>query len=139
MRYWSILAAKLAVAAILLYGLWCGLHAWFDPKSYYGYGPFLYDLPWTTLMFFYNLLCNGVLVLIVLDQKYRCRTCGRRLRMPVTTGSHSHILLGPPRTEYICPYGHGTLKVQEIQLSGREPDDWEPHGDMWKELEKSGK
>jgi hypothetical protein len=86
-------------------------------------------------MFLYNLLCNGVLFLIILDQRYRCRSCGRRLRMPVSTGSYSHMLLsGRPQTEYICLYGHGTLKEPELHISGREPSAWEPNSDMWKEL-----
>ncbi len=54
--------------------------------------------------------------------------------MPVARGSWTHILLGPPRTEYICPYGHGTLKVPELQIGGPHPPDWQAHEDIWKEL-----
>ena len=37
--------------------------------------------------------------------------------------------------EYICIYGHGTLKVPEVQITGSKSD-WEPHqDDIWKELE----
>jgi hypothetical protein len=72
--------------------------------------------------------------LIVWDQRYRCRTCLRRLRMPIQTGSWTNVLLGPPRTEYICPYGHGTLKIAELQITGHQPPDWQPHDDIWKEL-----
>ena len=86
-------------------------------------------------MFLYNLRCNGVIFLIFLDQRYRCRTCGRRLCMPVTTGRYAQMLLfGPPKTEYICVYGHGTLKVPELHITGKEPSAWEPHEDIWKEL-----
>jgi len=45
------------------------------------------------------------------------------------------LFLGQPSTEYICVYGHGTLKVPELQLTGTTTSDWEPHHDMWKELE----
>jgi len=146
MRYWAILAGKLAASGILLYLIWAGMHAWYVPPEHvtrWGHSPFLHDLGWTTLVFFYNLLVQGVLFLILWDQRYRCRTCGRRLRMPVSTGSYSQMLLfGRPKTEYICVYGHGTLKVPEIHVSGREPVDWESHGDdIWKELcalERSG-
>ena len=59
----------------------------------------------------------GMLYPIVYDQRYRCRVC-RRLRMPVETGSRGFMLqMGRPRTEYICPYGHGTLKQEEFQTS----------------------
>ena len=141
MKYWGILVAKLVVAGAMLYAVWSGLHWYWSPSAgnlrRFGYDPFVHDLPWTTAMFFYTLLCNGVLFLIVLDQRYRCRTCGRRLRMPIQTGSRGQrLLLGPPRTEYICLYGHGTLKVSESQITGIEAPAWEPHDDMWKELFK---
>jgi hypothetical protein len=55
--------------------------------------------------------------------------------MPIQTGSWKNILFGPPKTEYICPFGHGTLKVPELHLTGNNPPDWQPHGDdIWKEL-----
>jgi hypothetical protein len=83
----------------------------------------------------------GMLYLIVHDQRYRCRVCLRRLRMPVETGSRGFMLqLGRPRTEYICPYGHGTLKQEEFQTSGLENPEWTSHsGDMWEELYAASK
>jgi hypothetical protein len=44
------------------------------------------------------------------------------------------LLYGKPRLEYICTYGHGTLKVPELHITGTEPSAWEPHEDIWKEL-----
>jgi hypothetical protein len=142
MKYWGLLVAKLLVAGAGLYAVWLGLHSSYPSPEHvtrWGHEMFLHDLPWTTIMFLYNLLCNGVLFLIILDQRYRCRTCARRLRMPITTGRYGHTLLfGPPRTEYICLYGHGTLKVPELHITGREMDNWEPHDqDIWKELESA--
>ena len=139
MRYWGILLAKFAVAGPLLYAVWYLLHASYTQPEHltrWGHSPFLHDLPWTTLMFLYNLVCHGVLFLIIWDQRYRCRTCGRRLRMPVRTGRYAQqLLFGPPKTEYICIYGHGTLSVPELHIAGREAPNWEPHGeDIWKEL-----
>jgi hypothetical protein len=139
MRYWWILAAKLVAAAVVLYGVWLGLGAWYvapEEVKRWGHSPFLHDLGWTTVMFFYNLLVQGVLALIIIDQRYRCRTCGRRLRMPVSTGRYGQMLLfGRPKTEYICVYGHGTLKVPNLHVTGREPMDWQPNDDdIWKEL-----
>jgi hypothetical protein len=83
----------------------------------------------------------GMLYLIVHDQRYRCRVCLRRLRMPVETGSRGFMLqMGRPRTEYICPYGHGTLKQEEFQTSGLENPEWTSHsGDMWEELYAASK
>lgn len=139
MRYWAILAAKLAGAAAILYVIWWGLTLWYRPPVHiviWRQSAFLHDLNWTTAMFLYNLLAQGLLFWTVRDQRRRCRTCGRILRMPVSHGSYGQMLLfGRPRTEYICVYGHGTLTVPELHVSGREPSSWAPHTeDMWKEL-----
>ena len=73
---------------------------------------------------------------IIRDQRYRCRVCLRRLRMPVETGSWGRMLqFGRPRVEYICPYGHGTLRTDEVQISGLATPEWTPQsGDIWEEL-----
>jgi hypothetical protein len=61
--------------------------------------------------------------------------------MPIEIGSWSRILqFGRPRIEYICPYGHGTLREDEVQLSGGANAEWTPHSDdIWAELVASGK
>lgn len=139
MKYWLYLVAKLAVGALLMYAIWQGIVALMPTptiltnrrKSW-----FAQDLWWTTMALVYFLACAGLVKLIFWDQVYRCRTCLRRLRMPLETGSWTYLLLsGKPRTEYICPYGHGTLKMSELQISGPERPDWQPNGDdIWKEL-----
>lgn len=147
MKYWGYLAAKLAAASAILLGLrWVLLRLLPVPEPfsfpmayrervYVPHEPFATDLGYTFAMLFFTLFGVGLMWLVVWDQKYRCRTCLRRLRMPILTGSWTHILLGRPRTEYICPYGHGTLKVEELQITGRQGPDWEPHDDdIWKEL-----
>jgi hypothetical protein len=138
-RYWGILAAKLAVAAAFLYAVWLGLHQLYDPPAYivrFNHPPFLHDLKWTGMVLLFFLLVQGVLFLVVWDQRYRCRTCGRRLRMPVLTGRYAQMLLyGQPKLEYICTYGHGTLKVPELHIGGNQPSDWKRNDDdIWKEL-----
>jgi hypothetical protein len=138
MKYWGYLALKLAAAGALA----LGVRMWILPvlpksgPELLGAGtdPFAHDLTYTFAMLLYFLFCFGLLYAVVLDQRYRCRTCLRRLRMPIATGSWTHVLLGPPRTEYICVYGHGTLKVAELQIGGPHLPDWQPHDDMWKEL-----
>ena len=141
MRYWAYFAAKIAVAAGPLYGLLALLASFFPsrPKN----APELWPLMTGTQALVCNLaligwflLCAGVLYAIVWDQRRRCRVCLRRLRMPVETGSWGHMLqLGRPRTEYICPYGHGTLTQEELQISGLATPEWNPHSDdLWEEL-----
>lgn len=138
MRYWAYLVAKLTVAGAILLVLRKAIAVLFfrHPAVYMRVQPppFAHDLNYTFAMLLLALLAAGVMWLIVWDQRYRCRTCLRRLRMPVLTGSWNHVLLiGTPRTEYICPYGHGTLKVDDLQITGQSPD-WQPHEDIWTEL-----
>ena len=129
------MVAKLALAGVFLFGLrWTLAYLFLPPKSEFMPRPFGQDLGYTFLMLLYSLVVVGVIWLAIWDQRYRCRTCLRRLRMPILTGDWTHILLGRPRTEYICPFGHGTLKVEEVQITGHQGPDWQPHEDMWKEL-----
>jgi len=137
MKYWAYLIAKLVVAAGLVYGFGWLINRLFPPQKAFldgGKFPAHYDLLLNIALMLLALFAIGITWLIIWDQRYRCRTCLRRLRMPVQTGSWTHVLLGAPRTEYICTYGHGTLKVAELQITGRTQPDWEPHEDMWKEL-----
>ena len=138
MRYWGFLAAKLGVSAATMYGLLMALNYFWptEPNQFFSRPPrFGYDLQYTLAVGIWFLLGCGLICLSILDQRYRCRVCLRRLRMPVETGSWSRmLLLGRPRIEYICIYGHGTLNVAELQISGLENPEWTPHAELWDEL-----
>lgn len=138
MKYWAYFVAKLTVAGAILLVLRKVVSKLFPrPEAYMSVrpDPFAHDLMYTFAMLLVTLIGAGLLWLIVWDQRNRCRTCLSRLRMPVGTGSWSHmLLLGRPKTEYICPFGHGTLKVADLQITGRENPDWQPHEDIWTEL-----
>ena len=138
MKYWAYLVAKLVVAGGILWAVRQALTWVMPPPETFMHmrmrDPFVTDLGYTFTMLVFGLFAAGLLWLIVLDQRYRCRTCLRRLRMPVHTGSWTHVLFGGPQTEYICLYGHGTLIVDDLQITGRHHPDWEPHQDIWKEL-----
>ena len=143
MRYWGWFAAKLAVAGGLLSGA-LSLVAWYfppDPDPLAPLGKGAHYLLCSLALMVCFLLAAGALYLIVWDQRYRCRVCLRRLRMPICTGSWSRILqFGRPQIEYICPYGHGTLREDDFRISGMARVEWEPHSDdMWAELCASGK
>ncbi len=147
MRYWGWFIVKLLAATAALMVVDDGIQFWFWHPATFLYShpePFTHDLGYTTVRMLFFLLCAGALQLIIWDQRTRCRTCLRRLRMPVAAGSWSNMMLfGQPRTEYICIYGHGTLRVPQVDLTGSKTPAWEPHdADIWKELEsyeKSGK
>jgi hypothetical protein len=137
MKYWGFLLLKLVAAALVLRVVWAAIVLAFQNKARFaGLAPFGHDLGFTSAMLVFFLACFGVVYLIVWDQRYRCRSCLRRLRMPVSAGSWPNMLLfGQPRTEYICLYGHGTLKVPEFRVT-KNSHDWESHDDdIWKELE----
>src|SRR5205085_7663918 len=135
---------KIITAAGILYGLLSLLNwAWPPEPMFFSYRPprFGWDLGYTFVVLLWFLLSAATLYFIVWDQRYRCRVCLRRLRMPIETGSWSRMLqFGRPRIEYICPYGHGTLKEDELQISGRSSAEWTPHSDdIWAELCATGK
>src|SRR5450631_4327698 len=143
MRYWAWFVAKLAVAAVGMSCLLKVVSGWFPPERdplaplRHGMTFLLCDL---ALMLCF-LLGAGLLYLIVWDQRYRCRVCLRRLRMPISTGSWSRILqFGHPRIEYICTYGHGTLSEDDLRITGNSGAEWTPHSDdIWTELCAPGK
>ncbi len=114
------------------------------PKPLPHFGPppplFLSDLLFTFATLGIGLIGAGLLWLAWWDQRRRCRTCLRKLIMPVETGSWGNIvMLGRPRILSICPFGHGTLSEEELHITGRLPSDWQPHDDnIWKELESYG-
>jgi len=136
MKYWAYLAAKLAIAGIFLYALWHAIDLLIPTFDFMRAEPVV---EYIIEVILFPLFCFAILAFIVRDQWYRCRTCGRRMRMPMEKGSLSHLFLrGRPRMEYICIYGHGTLKVPEERISGSGASDWQPHSDdIWKELEHS--
>jgi hypothetical protein len=140
MRYWAYFAAKAAAAAAVLYGLLWLINGIWPAEAH---PPAIAPLRDMQKILAYNivvgawfLLCFAALFLIVWDQRRRCRTCLRRLRMPVGSGSWGGmLLLGRPSIESICPYGHGTLKEDDVQISGVRNPEWTAHGDdLWEEL-----
>ncbi len=143
MKFWGYFVAKLAAAAGFLWGVWRLMYAILPEPDVFLYtriSRFPQDLPWTTAILLFWLLSIGILYVIIWDQRRRCRVCLRLLRMPVVSGSWSMAtLFSPPRVSSICPYGHGTLEVPEAHVTGQNPTEWHPHGDIWTELEELDK
>jgi hypothetical protein len=134
-RYWGFLFLKFLIAGGITISLVFLLDAfWPQPQ---GYDPvYMGYLVAFCLSFIIGL---GLFYLAILDQRYRCRVCLRRLRMPVPTGSWSKMLqFGRPHTEYICLYGHGKLNIPELHFTGVEESAWTEHGDYWSELCETG-
>lgn len=139
MKYWAYFGLKLAAAYGLLRLIWHLIEAVLPEPQVFLYTRlprFGHDLPWTTAILLFWLLSIALLALIVWDQRLRCRTCLRRLRMPVESGSWSRAtLFAPPRKSLICPYGHGTLDEPIAHVSAESPAEWHRHRSIWEELE----
>lgn len=143
MKYWLYLSAKLAIAVGAVCGLQIALVRFYPapPPSPPHWGPppplFLNDMAYTFITLAIWMLGVGLANLALWDQRRRCRTCLKKLIMPLKTGSWGNIvMLGRPTTEMICPFGHGTLYIEDLQIAGRKYPDWRPHDDnIWKELE----
>src|SRR6266852_3018927 len=122
MRFWGLLGGKVVVSACISYDLLALINSsWstqiYLPKYNRKASRFGFDLTYTLVVGVWFLISVRLLYLCIWDQRYRCRVCLRRLRMPITTGSWGRMLLvGRPRIEYICAYGHGTLKQEELQI-----------------------
>lgn len=138
MRYWAFFAAKILGAGAFSYGaLRLMQWAWPEQQQFiYSYPPrFGHDLGYTLGILLWFVLSWGLLYYCIWDQRYRCRVCLRKMRMPIVVGSWSRMLqMGRPEIEYICTYGHGKLNVSEVQISGKEHPEWKPQADMWDEL-----
>jgi hypothetical protein len=140
MKYWLYLGAKLAGTFATTYLLLVVvIHFLPEPPrlSYGAEAPFLHDALTTFAIFFVWLIGAGLVYLSLYDQRRRCRTCVHRLIMPVSTGSWSNMLtFGRPQTEWICPFGHGSLRIEDLQITGAQPSDWKSAPDnIWDELE----
>lgn len=143
MKYWLYLAAKLGIVSAVVYGLQTVLVGFYPdpPPLLPKFGPapplFLHDMLFTFLTLGIWLIGAGLLFIVVWDQRRRCRTCLRKLIMPIQKGSWGNLItFGRPQTEWICPFGHGTLSIEELQITGMQLPGWQRHSDdIWKELE----
>ncbi len=143
MKYWLYFLAKLLLGAGLVFALQSALINVYllRPKPLEKFGPaqplFFHDIVFTFAILGIWLIGAGLLFITIWDQRRRCRTCLRRLIMPIQRGSWGNmVVFGRPQTEWICPFGHGTLSIEELQITGRQSPDWQPHDDnIWKELE----
>jgi hypothetical protein len=143
MRYWAYFSGKLIGITAVSYGLFVALARFWPPQEQFAYvypPRFGHDLGYTLGVGVWFLLSCGMLYAAIWDQRYRCRICLRRLRMPIETGSWGRMLqFGRPEIEYICTYGHGRLNVAEVQISGSENPEWTPQpNDIWSELAGAG-
>jgi len=70
----------------------------------------------------------------VRDQQNRCRTCLRRLEMPVEIGRTGSVLLNWAGTEMVCSEGHGVLYLPDSPANSLDRDRWNSLDDTWADL-----
>lgn len=74
----------------------------------------------------------------VRDQQRRCRTCLRRLELPVDIGRTGSVLLNWAGTEMVCSEGHGVLYLPESPANALDRDRWNTLDDSWASLFRAG-
>jgi hypothetical protein len=74
----------------------------------------------------------------VRDQQRRCRTCLRRLELPVAIGRTGSVLLNWAGTEMVCPQGHGVLYLPESSSNSLDQDRWNKLDESWQSLFREG-
>ena len=134
MKWWMLLAAKVVVLLFVAVGATLGTQHFFFPAAVLAK-----DLAYTFSMLGVSTLVSVLGFAFWMDQKYRCRKCACRLRMPVAKGNFSRNLFeAPPELDWICPFGHGTMHLNHAQLISAEPDRWVANdGDFWRAFERA--
>jgi Zn-dependent protease with chaperone function len=70
----------------------------------------------------------------VRDQQARCRTCLRRLELPVEIGRPGSVLLNWAGTEMVCSEGHGVLYLPDSPANSLDRDRWNKLDESWESL-----
>jgi hypothetical protein len=68
------------------------------------------------------------------DQQSRCRSCLRRLELPVEIGRTGSVLLNWAGTEMVCSEGHGVLYLPESAANSLDENRWNRLDDSWSSL-----
>ena len=141
LRYWGWFALKIAGATAVTALLYAVLRNTLFRMEYLNQRFDIIQFTFDGVLFGFFILPMvwvALVVLAVRDQRIRCRVCGRKLRMPLTQGSYSALLLDHPGLEYVCPYGHGKLLLEYWVAVQPEPK-WTKYGNIWQELFRSGR
>jgi hypothetical protein len=132
-RYWLFFWAKcgLGLAAILLFAL-----------EFTGIGALTLTAGgrlWPEVTAFWTWAVASSLYLwwAIRDQKIRCRTCQRRLIMPVRIGPPDRVLFEHEGTELICSAGHGTLYLDGMTETFRKEGHWTRLDESWQDIQEA--
>ena len=133
-RWWGFFAAKSAALLGAAYFLsWTVVH-----RGSALLGGTIYPLADEVAIWTFLPLAVAVLCWSIADQQKRCRTCLRRLGMPIDIGRPGSVLLNWAGTELVCSEGHGTLYVPESESNALQRDRWNALDDSWAGLFRTG-
>jgi len=129
-KWLGFLAAKssllLALAALAAWGLVHWISDWAVGSAYPPAGEYS--------MWLFLPLAIVALSWSARDQQRRCRTCLRRLELPVEIGRTGSVLLNWAGTEMVCPQGHGILYLPDSPANSLDQDRWSKLDDSWESL-----
>lgn len=127
-RYWGFLALKAAAVAVLLPLVWIEIGTMLRHLSKGMPGRGVIGLVTTLLLI---VAMARAMLWCVADQRRRCRTCLRRLVLPVSVGSWAS-QFEPSSTEMLCEEGHGALALSDAETNVQ--DRWTKLDETWKAL-----
>jgi hypothetical protein len=126
-RYWAFLAGKALAVAILFPLLWVEAGTAIRGLLTGGWRILSGVISVVVLV----IATGRAMIWCVADQRRRCRTCLRRLVLPVSVGSYAS-LFEPSATEMLCEQGHGALSLSDTETDVQ--DRWTRLDDSWKAL-----
>jgi len=132
-RYWFFFVAKSYVGLAAIGCVWIPI---VDPSNGVDLSRGLGEFSGLITTWVFALIACGFLHWSWRDQQLRCHVCLRRVRTPASSGSWAGYLFNRPRTEYLCPAGHGTVSVTPGAPGGPESSDWTDMDDSWRDLFK---
>jgi hypothetical protein len=133
-RWWGFFVAKSAgLLGASYFFAWAVVH-----RGLALVGRTVYPLADEVAIWTFLPLAVAVLCWSIADQQKRCRTCLRRLGMPIDIGRPGSVLLNWAGTELVCSEGHGTLYMPESESNALQRDRWNALDDSWAELFRTG-
>lgn len=132
-RYWLFFVAKSYAGLLTIGCVWIRI---VDPSGGIDLSRGLGEFAPLITTWVFALVACGFLHWSWRDQQLRCHVCLRRMRIPASSGSWASYLFNRPRTEYLCPVGHGTVSVSPGEPGAGESSDWKDMDDSWRELFK---
>jgi hypothetical protein len=136
LRYWLFFVGKSFAG---LGGIGCVWLQVVDPSKGLDLNRSLGDYAGLITTWVFSLIACGFLHLSWRDQQLRCHVCLRRMRIPASSGSWASYIFNRPRTEYLCPAGHGTVSVSPGEPGGPESSDWKDMDESWRDLFRTKK